>query len=150
MNECLTDDRLHFLTRQDDRQAFGLPRADHFAEFPDLPAQDVAIEKEQSAESLILGGSADVLLDGQMREKRVDLRLGHLRRVTHVMEVDESLDPMTIGLLGPLAVMARAERLAQTVEECWAGVRLAPGTRSLPVLFAPRYVLPLRTMRVWA
>ena len=33
------------------------------------------------------------------------------------MEEDESLHPVPIGLLGPWAVMARTQRLAQSVEE---------------------------------
>jgi hypothetical protein len=44
-----------------------------------------------------------LLLDREMSQKGIDLRFGHLGGVAHVVEEDESLHPVPIGLLGPWA-----------------------------------------------
>jgi hypothetical protein len=41
-----------------------------------------------------------------MSQESVDLRLGHFGGMAHVVEVDEPLDPVAVGLLGPAAVVA--------------------------------------------
>jgi hypothetical protein len=48
-------------------------------------------------------------------QEGVDLGLGHFAGVAHVVEEDEALDPVAIGLLGPAAVMASVQGLAQAV-----------------------------------
>jgi hypothetical protein len=58
-------------------------------------------------------------LDREMREKRVDLAFHHLRRVAQMAGRDEPLDPKAIGLLGSSAVVTRAQRLAQPIEQLW-------------------------------
>lgn len=57
-----------------------------------------------------------VFFDGQMCQKRVDLRLGHLRGMPDAIEVDESLDPLAVGLFRAVAVVTGPQRLAQLIK----------------------------------
>jgi len=77
----------------------------------------MAVQKKQRRKRLVLSRGADLLLDGQMGQKGVDLRLGHLGRMADVVEMDESLDPVAIGLLGPAAVTPSAQDFYHAVVE---------------------------------
>lgn len=59
--------------------------------------EDCAIEKQQRAERLILGGGGDVFFDGQMGEKDFNLSTAHVFRVDkplfRFVEEDEAFDP---------------------------------------------------------
>jgi hypothetical protein len=46
------------------------------------------------------------LLDSQLCQESIDLWFSHLRWVANFMEVYESLDPLTIRLLSPTAIVA--------------------------------------------
>lgn len=92
------------------------------AQAADLAPDDMAIEKKECGKGLVLRGGAGLLLDSQMRQQGVDLRLGHLRWMANVVEVDESLHPLAIGLLSSTAVVPRTQRLANLVKESWLPV----------------------------
>jgi hypothetical protein len=51
-----------------------------------------------------LGGDADLFLDRQMRQKRINFRFCHFHRMADIVKENEPLEPMAIGLLGPPAV----------------------------------------------
>jgi hypothetical protein len=44
----------------------------------DHTIDDMAVEKQQRAQRLVLGRCAHVALDGQVRQESVDLGLGHV------------------------------------------------------------------------
>ncbi len=50
-----------------------------------------------------------MLFHGQMGQKFIHFGFGYFRRVPNIVKEDVSFDPMAIGLLGPTAVMARAQ-----------------------------------------
>jgi len=56
-----------------------------------------------------------------MSKKGIDLGLGHLSRVTHVVEIDESLDPKRIGLLSTTAVMTRPHGFSHLIQKLRLG-----------------------------
>ncbi len=61
------------------------------------------------------------------------------------MEKYVPLDPMNIGFLGHIAIMPRADRLADLIEELWFGGDAGGLTAALPsnrFLFS-RYILAL-------
>lgn len=65
-----------------------------------------------------------------MRQEGIDLRLGHVGWMPDVMEEDEPLDPLAIALLGPAAVVAGSESVAEAIEELGlAGRRSRSGLR---------------------
>src|SRR5262249_26324344 len=88
-----------------------------------LGPEDVPVEEEQRAQRLILRGRSHTTFHRQIREKRGDLRRGHLGRVTLAMEGDEPADPKDIRVLGPWTQMPRADRDPDAIEE--------PGRRAI-------------------
>ena len=56
--------------------------------------QNMAIEKEQSAERLILCGSGNVLIHGEIGQEGLHLGCAHLLGMALVMKEDEALDPV--------------------------------------------------------
>jgi hypothetical protein len=107
----------HFVAREDNRQPFRTFGADHAFNQARLDLEHISIKEEQCGERLILGGGRNVPVNGQMREKGVDLGGAHLQRVTFVVEEDEALDPIDVGVLGADAVVTNAAGLADPVEQ---------------------------------
>jgi hypothetical protein len=54
-----------------------------------------------------------------MCQESIDLWFGHLGRVADLMEIYEPLDPLTIRLLSPAAVVAATQCLAKLLQEPW-------------------------------
>jgi hypothetical protein len=48
--------------------------------------EHLAVEEEEGAEGLVLGGGGDIVLHGQVSEKGFDLRCAHLGGMTFVVE----------------------------------------------------------------
>ena len=96
------------------RRALG---ADEILELRERLLEDVAVEKEKGAESLVLRGSGDMVPDREGREEGVDLGLSHFGGVPLVVKEDEALDPADVGLFGAQGVVARADGDAHAVEE---------------------------------
>src|SRR5437870_13709321 len=70
--------------------------------------QDIAVEEEDGAESLVLGGSSDVFFDGQMREKTADVLGSQGSEVLLLVEAPKASNPLKIGLFGPDTQMFEA------------------------------------------
>ncbi len=66
---------------------------------------------------LALGGSRDLVVDGQRGQERGDLDGAHVNRVPLAMEEDVPLDPVDVGLFGARAVVSGADGLADPVEK---------------------------------
>ena len=71
---------VHLFFGQHRGQASGLFGAQGIAGQDDVSPQHVAIEKEQGPESLILGRSGNIFVNGQVREKGRDLGCAHVLR----------------------------------------------------------------------
>jgi hypothetical protein len=112
-------DSADFLDRQDDGEA---PRQ--------VDAEDVTVEDKHSAQGLVLGRRSDPLVDCEGSQERRDLRRAHIEAVAFSVEED----------LGATAVVARAERLAEPLEE----LRRARAGRSSLASAAPRVGRRLR------
>jgi L-alanine-DL-glutamate epimerase-like enolase superfamily enzyme len=82
-----------------------------------LARMTVAVEKEEGREGLGLCRGAHGAFDGEMRDEGVDLGLAHLARMALVVKEDEAADPGDVRLLGPQAVVAGADRHADSVEQ---------------------------------
>jgi hypothetical protein len=94
------------VTRHNDGQLFWFPCAYDAVERPDFAAYDETVEEKQCGKSLVLRGSADIVLHGKVGEKSVYFGFGHFRRMTEVVKVDEALDSLTVGFFSPSAVAA--------------------------------------------
>jgi hypothetical protein len=94
-----------------------MPRPWQQFDHADVQTQHLAIQKQDSAQRLVLCRWRHVLFDRQPGEKRRDLRCAKLPRMPPAMEHDEAPDPMDIGVLGPPAVMSRADLGAHLLEK---------------------------------
>ena len=63
-------------------------------------------KKQQRGERLILGGSCNFSVIGEMVQESGDLAPTHLLGVSHAMEANVALDLVDVGLLGLQAVAA--------------------------------------------
>lgn len=77
----------------------------------------MAIEKEQGAERLILRGSSDVLVDGEIGQEGLHLGGPHVLGMALVVEEDETLDPVGVGLAGARRVVHEADGVIHLFEQ---------------------------------
>ena len=104
--------------RQDDGQSSRRLGPIEAVQGLEVPAEDSAVEEDQCTERLILGRGADVLVDGQVREKAPDLVAPHVGRMASATVVkDETARPVDVRLLGAGAVVEDSDRLAHPVEQ---------------------------------
>ena len=86
--------------------------------------KDMPIEKNQGVQGLPLGGGRHLALSGQVGEKPFHIRCPKPVRMGLAAEVmDIAQDPLAIGLLGTVGVVAIAEPLAHLVPALEAGIR---------------------------
>jgi len=74
----------------------------------DVLVQDVAVEEEDGAEGLILGGSGDASFLGEVGKESLDFWGAHFAGVTFVMEEDEAFDPIHVGCFGAIGIVFEA------------------------------------------
>ena len=86
-----------------------LARPDDITQVPDVEPEDVAVQEQHGGERLVLSRRAELLLDREVRQELVDLGLGHVLGVPHLVEPDEALHPHDVGRLGARTVVTRAQ-----------------------------------------
>jgi hypothetical protein len=106
----------HLVLGQHHRQAARLLRLLHIVQPRQLAAQHILVEKEQGAARLILRRCRHVSLNRQMRQKRLDLHRPHLGRMPLAVKKNEAPYPLDIGILGPYAVVLKANPLANAIQ----------------------------------
>src|SRR5262245_25065299 len=77
---------------------------DDLVEPGQVDAEHLAVEKEQGAQGLVLGGGGDLPLNSERGQECGDFRGAHFRRMTLAVEEYVALDPVDIGLLSASAV----------------------------------------------
>lgn len=83
----------------------------------DLFEQDVAVEEEDGAEGLILGGCGDVPLGGEVCDEGLNFRDSHFGGMALIMMEDVALAPIEVGLFGTVGVVLGTDGVAKLVEE---------------------------------
>src|SRR5207344_1334520 len=91
-----------------------------------VDVEHLAIEKQKSAERLVLGGARNLAVDRERGQEAGDLGRAHLSGMPLLVEEDVAADPGDVGFLGPAAIVADPESLADAIEEA----RLRRGGRS--------------------
>ena len=119
----LTDDRPHFVTGEYDRQSHRSPGAHDIVEPRQILPKYFAVEEEQGAQRLILGGRGNVALDGQRAQILGQLRGTHPGRMTLPVKENVAPNPRDVGLLRPTTVVTGPHGLANPVEESWCSRR---------------------------
>jgi hypothetical protein len=73
--------------------------------------------RERSFYVLILSRSGHFSFPGQVRQKLRHLGFSHMCRMAFLVEKNESLDPIRVGLFGPDRIMREPNRVANSVEQ---------------------------------
>ena len=124
----LLEDGADFLPRQHDGEPLGRLGPHDAVEPRKLLRQDVAVEKEQGAQRLVLRGGGHVPVDGERAEELRQFGGAHVRRVAFVMEQNVPAAPRDVGPLRTPAPVASPESGADAFEEAgltrrgWSGL----------------------------
>lgn len=94
------DDGEGFPLGEDDGEGPGFLGANDVGGKVNLGLKNVAVEEEDGAEGLILGGGGDVLFGGEVGDECLDLGRAHVFWVAFVVEEDVAFDPVLVGLFG--------------------------------------------------
>jgi hypothetical protein len=95
----------------------GFPGADSIDTAVEFLLQRVTIEKEDSAEGLVLGRGGDMLIHGEVSEEGFDFGGAHFAGVALVVEADEACDPVDVGLLSAGRVVLKTDGLTKSIEQ---------------------------------
>lgn len=79
--------------------------------------KNVAIEKEDCAQCLILGGDGNFFLGGKVDEKLVNLRRAHFFGMALVVEEDVFLCPDDVGIASAGGIVFEVDDVTILVEE---------------------------------
>ena len=79
-----------------------------------------AIKEHERIHRLVLRRGGNVVVHGQRGQKLRDLFGAHVGRMAFGVKEDVALDPADVRLLGPVAVMAGADRGANAIEQARA------------------------------
>ncbi len=115
------EDRRDFRWREDHGDALGQLGSGCPLQAFQFAAEDGAIEEQDGAESLILGGRRDAKARGQGFEESRDLGLGHGVGVAPAVENDKAADPEDVGLLGARRVVTGTDGLAHSIQQAGLG-----------------------------
>jgi hypothetical protein len=98
-----TEQRFDLWSRQYDRETRRPLGPNHIIQPAEVLVKDVAAQKDQRTERLILRRGAHLPVHGQRREKPRNLVLAYLQGMALAMEQDQPLDPADIRFLRPYA-----------------------------------------------
>src|SRR6266849_3346015 len=79
--------------------------------------QDLSIKKKERIKCLVLSGSCDVFVDGEVRQKCAHMLGTKLFWVAPPVETNVSLDPIAIGFFSSQAEMSEASYIAHLIEQ---------------------------------
>ena len=91
--------------------------------FVQFDLQDIAIEKQDGAEGLVLGRSRDFLFDRQVGGELVDFGSAHFARMAFVVEEDVAAHPGDVGLFGTQGIVPQGDAtrcLVRRVSLSWS------------------------------
>jgi len=113
----LTQHCSHFGAGEDDGQGWRRAHARDLGQVGQGPGEDDAVEEDDGAQRLVLGGGADVVVRGEGREEARDGVFAERGGVAFFVKEDEALRPEAVSLLGAGAEVADAAGVAELVEE---------------------------------
>ena len=96
-----TEQRFDLWSRQYDRETWRPLGPNHIIQPAEVLSKDVAVQKDQRTERLILRRGAHLLMDCEPRQERRDLCCRDRGWVNRIVKEDEPPDPTDVRLLGP-------------------------------------------------
>jgi hypothetical protein len=112
-----TEQRFDFWSRQYDWETLRPLGPHHFIQPAELLVKDVAVQKDQRTERLMLRRGAHLPVHGQRREKPRHLVLAHLQGMALPMDLDKPRDPADIRFLRPDAGMPNPNGLPHLIKQ---------------------------------
>jgi hypothetical protein len=91
----------------------------HVIDISGIKAKNLPIQEQQRAERLALGRRANLPFHREVRKIPTDLVTTHLRRMLLAVKDNEPPNPCGVGFFGPAAIVTKADRLAETIEQLW-------------------------------
>ena len=79
--------------------------------------EDIAVEKEQGSQRLVLGGGGNVVVNSQVGQEGFDLGGAHFGGVALVVEQDKAPDPADVGFFGAQGIMFKASAFTGLIEQ---------------------------------
>jgi hypothetical protein len=117
-----TEQRSDFRSGQHDRETLRTLGTDHILQPAEVLAENVAGQKDQRTERLMLPRGAHLPVHRQRREKPRDLLLAHHLGMALPVAQDTPLNPADIRLLRPYPIVPQPDHLPDPVEQ----LRLVP------------------------
>lgn len=115
------EDGADLCSREHGRESAGHAGSDGAVESFELASEDLAVEKDEGGEGLVLGRCGDVSLGREVGEELDDLDGSELVGMSDTVVVDVAADPSDVGLLRSLAHVAPTEGGPDAIEESRAG-----------------------------
>ena len=82
--------------------------------------EETAIEEEDGADGLVLGGGGGFSIDDEVGDELVDLVYAHFFGVAFVVVDDVLADPVYVGFFGANGVLFESDEVAVLVEKFFA------------------------------
>lgn len=112
------DDGAGFFFGEDDGDAFAFFGTGEVEEgLVELEVEDVAVEEEDGADGLVLGGGGGLAFDDEVGDELADLFGAHFFGVAFVVVEDVFANPFEVGFFGARGVLFEADVVAVVVEE---------------------------------
>jgi hypothetical protein len=106
-----------FLLGEDGGKGFGFFGADEVGGEFDFLVENVAIQEDDGAEGLVLGGGGEAALGGEVGDEGLDFGDAHVFGMAFIVEEDVAANPVYVGLFGAVGVMLDANGVADLFEE---------------------------------
>lgn len=108
---------LHFQSGQHHGNPHPLLRAGDAIEPGQVHGQNFLVEKQNGRQGLFLGGSGHVAFHREGAQKGLHFRRTHFRGMAFLIEEDETLNPMGVGLFRPSAVVLDPDSIADHIHQ---------------------------------
>ena len=112
------DDCTHFFCGEYVRDTFSFFGSDEVeGGLVEFDVEGVAVEEEDGADGLVLGGGRGFPIHDEVGDELVDLWDTHFSRVSFVVKEDVFANPLDVGLFGAVRVLFEANIIPKLVEE---------------------------------
>lgn len=83
--------------------------------------ENVAVEEEEGAEGLVLGGCGNVFDSGKVGDEGFDLRNTYILGMPFVVEENLAANPLDAGFFGFVGVVFKANSVTDLIEQLFLG-----------------------------
>lgn len=94
-------------------------RPDGIRQVPQRPLEHLTVEEDERVQCLVLRRGGDVPITGKMAQELHHVRCTHSRGVSCIVEQNETLDPVAVGVGGAVAEMLKRTLCPHLIEQFW-------------------------------